>query len=230
MRLDDEMDALEQAVLDSDLLEFILDRHRRNARALIAAAAVEWVADGCTRYDDREASCTAAVVGRLLNKIDEGKAHALQPMVTLETGAWTKAHLSGEVDPATVPRPDVVIWLGLQHEARMNIECKRLLSGSASPRDYVKDGMCRFLNGRYPVDEGVGTMLGFLLDRDPPTAAAQINEAIPAVIGREELLHEHDALAMLEFVYRSAHECDVGDVELLHLLLDLTARRDPLHG
>jgi len=221
MNLDDDITPLEQAILDSDLLERILNRHRRTAHTLLAEAALDWVENGCVRYDDRETSCTAAVVGRLRGKIDDGKARALQPMVTLETGAWTEEHFSGLTDPNTVPRPDVVIWLGLQREARLNVECKRLLSGSASARDYVADGMCRFLNGRYPVDEGVGTLIGFLLDRDPPTAARQINEVIPTVIGRDEFLRHDKPLATLESVYRSAHTSDIGDVELIHLLLDM---------
>lgn len=229
MNLDD-LDALEQAVLASDLLEHILDRHRQTAHALLAEAAVEWLEEGCPRYDNREASCTAAVAGRLLTKIDERKSNALQPMVTLETGAWTEEHFSGEKDPTTVPRPDLVVWLGLQHEARMNVECKRLLSGFASPRDYVQDGVCRFLNGRYPVDEGVGAMIGFLLDRDPATAAHQIDDAIRAVIERDEPLHEDGPLATLESIYRSTHDSAVGDLELVHLLVDMTECGEPLHG
>ena len=144
----DDVDPLEQAILDSDLLDRILDRHRRMVHTLLAEAAVEWLEDGCPRYDDREASCTASLAGRVLSKIDAGKASAIQPMLTLETGASTAAHFLGEADPTKVPRPDVVIWLGLQGAARINVECKRLLSGFASAHDYVRHGVCRFLNGR----------------------------------------------------------------------------------
>jgi hypothetical protein len=99
----DEIDPLEQAILDSDLLDRILDRHRRTVHTLLAEAAVEWLADGCPRYNDREASCAASFAGRVLRKIDEAKASAIQPMLTLETGAWTAEHFSGEADPTTVP-------------------------------------------------------------------------------------------------------------------------------
>lgn len=229
MNLDD-METLEAGVLASDLLECVLNRHRRTVHELLASAAVEWLQAGCPRFNDHEASCTAGLVGRLLNKIDEGKVLRLQPMVTLETGAWTPEHFAGKLDPTRVPRPDVVIWLGLQHEARMNVECKRLLSGSATPRDYVKDGLCRFLNGRYPVDEGVGAMIGFLLDRAPPVACEQINRAVNTFVGRDEPLKKDEPLATLDSVYRSAHSRDAGDIELVHLLLDMIERPKAAHG
>ena len=231
MNLDD-MDAVEQAALDPAFLEYVLDRHRRTVHTLIAGAAVEWIAAGCPRYNDRETSCSAGLIGHLVRKIDAGKAQALQPRVILEVGAWTQEHLNGEADPSRVPRPDVVMWLGLQGEARMNIECKRLLSGSASPRQYVEDGMCRFLNGRYPVDQGVGTMVGFLLDRTPLTAADQISAAILVAVGRDEPLQEDTPLETLDSIYRSLHASD-GEgavVELVHLLLDIRSRAEARHG
>ena len=81
-----------------------------------------------------------------------------------------------------------------------------------------------------PVDEGIGSMIAFLLDRDPPTAADQISNAIRLIVGREESLLKVDALATLNSVYRSKHAANVGDVKLLHLLLDMTNRGKALHG
>jgi hypothetical protein len=229
MNLDDP-DELEQFVLSSELLARILERQRDTAHSLLAEAALEWIAEGCPRYNDHETSCTAALVGHVIRTIDERKARAFQPLVTLETGAWTEAHFSGAADPDSVPRPDVVMWFGLRHEARMNIECKRLLSGSATANDYVKKGMCRFLDGRYPTDEGIGTMIAFLLDRDGDQAVEEINTAIEAIIKRVELLGKVEGLGGLDSVYESDHAVPTGDLSLVHLLLDLRKRGPALQG
>ena len=227
MSLDD-LGSLEAAVVGDEFKNYVLTRHRESALSMLAESITEWVQSGCPRYDDREASCTVAVVGCLRRTIDERKSTSLQPLVALETGGWTDEHFSGHADPATVPRPDVALMLGLQHDVQMTIECKRLLARSATPRDYVKEGLCRFLTGRYPVDDGAGTMVGFLLDRDPPTAASEITSAVLDVIGRDEPLNKHTRLASLDAAYRSVHASADGDVRVIHLLIDIQGR-EPLH-
>lgn len=225
MNLDDR-NALEKQLVDPGFLAHILERHRQQAVSLLAEAAFEWARKGYPRWDDREGSCAVALVGQLLDLLDRRRATALQPFVSLEAGVWSAEHLAGRADPSGVPRPDVVIWLGLEREARMNVECKRLVASDATPRMYVKEGMDRFWTGYYPVDSGVGTMVGFLLDREVTVASLQISEAIRAFLGLAEPLRENGPIGPLDPGFRSDHS---SGVSVLHLLLDMTERQPPNH-
>ncbi len=83
------------------------------------------------------------------DNLQRRRAVGLQLLAFLETDGWTEAHLDGSANPATVPRPDLALYLGVHHDVQMTIECKRLLDPSANARGYVVDRLCRFLDGRY---------------------------------------------------------------------------------
>jgi hypothetical protein len=219
----DDHAAVEAAVLNPAFLASVLQRHRTEAHSLLAEAAEEWIAGGCIRFSDQEVACTAAVAGLLKRNLQQRRASGLQILAFLETGGWTEAHLDGSADPATVPRPDLALYLGLHHDVQMTIECKRLLSPSATARDYVKDGLYRFLDGRYPTDSGCATMIGFLLDRDPPQAQEQINAVIEADLDKDQILQLASPVGSLESIYRSEHLAK--NIEAIHLLLDIRKRK-----
>jgi hypothetical protein len=223
----DDHAAVEAAVLEPAFLASVLERHRAEAHLLLAEAAEEWMAAGCIRFSDQEVACTAAVAGHLKRNLQQRRATGLQMLAFLETGGWTEAHLNGTANPATVPRPDLALYLGLHHDVQMTIECKRLLSPSATARDYVKDGLSRFLDGRYPTDSGFATMIGFLLDRDPPRTQAQINGVIEELLDRGQTLQIASPLGKLESVYRSKHPAK--QIEAIHFLLDMR-KRQPATG
>lgn len=226
----DDLSAVEAAVLDPAFLARVLDRHRAEAIQLLAEAAGEWLAEGCApRFSDHETSCTAAVAGRLKSILTSRQRSGLQLIAFLETGGWTDAHLDGCADPATVPRPDLALYLGVQHDVQMTIECKRLLAPSATARQYVVDGLCRFLDGRYPTDSGRAAMIGFLLDRDVVSAEQQINDVIESVLDAQQALRPASSLGGLQTVYRSQHPGEGVDLEAVHLLLDMRSRRPPGH-
>lgn len=187
---------------------------------------MDWMAGGCTRYSDAEVACTAVVVGHLKRNLKRRSAAGFQLLAFLETGGWTEAYLDGSADPATVPRPDLALYLGVHHDVQMTIECKRLLKPSATARDYVADGLCRFLDGPYPTDSGCATMIGFLLDRDAPTAQAEINAVIEALLDKQQLLQSAVSIGKLDSVYRSQHSA--MNLEAIHLLLDIRDRKREL--
>jgi hypothetical protein len=216
---------IEAAAVSPEFTERVLKRHRDEAHFLLATAAQAWIDDGCTRYDDHEDSCTAGLVGRLLRIIEEGRRTALQLLPILENGGWTGEHFEGRANPATVPRPDVVLYLGVHHDVKMTVECKRLLAGSATARDYVKDGLCRFLTGRYSSDNGQATMIGFLLDQHAEPARDGINEEIVKLLDAHQRLGGPEGLAELTTVYRSTHPRGSSDIHAVHMLLDIQDRK-----
>lgn len=219
----DDHAAVEAAVLNPAFLASVLDRQWTEAHLLLVQAAEEWMAGGCIRFSDAEVACTAAVVGCLKRNLKHRRRGGLQLVAFLETGGWTEAHLDGSADPAAVPRPDLALYLGVHHDVQMTIECKRLLNPSATARDYVVDGMCRFLDGRYPTDSGCATMVGFLLDRDALKAQAQINAVIEDLLDKRQILQPSSPIGTLDSVYRSQHSA--MDLETIHLLFDIRSRK-----
>jgi hypothetical protein len=217
--------AIEANAVSPAFLQHVLDRHRGEAQLFLALAAQEWMSEGCARYSDVEVACTAALVGCLQRRLLERRASGFQLHAFLETGGWTEAHLDGRLDPTTVPRPDIALFLGVHHDVRMTIECKRLLEPSATARDYVVDGLCRFLAGKYSSDEGQATMIGFLLDRDVDTAYKQINDVIHHMLDTAQVLRDAGALQTFTAVYRSSHP--QASIEATHLLLDMRDRKPP---
>jgi hypothetical protein len=119
-------------------------------------------------------------------------------------------------DPSRVPRPDIELLLGMNHNVRIVLECKRLLRGSATARQYVVQGVQRFVEGRYCTDEGTGWMIGFLLDRDIATAAAEIGGVLCPVSLEGPEAGERDIGRFL-----SRHG---ASLKIRHILIDARSR------
>ena len=218
---------VEASALDPAFLQRILDRHRAEVHSLLAAAAEEWIADGCPRFNDHETSCTAVLVGFLADLIRRGRASAFQIAVFPETGGWTDDYLDGRSDPDTVPRPDIVLFLGLHHDVKMPVECKRLLRPSATAKDYILKGLYRFLSGTYESSDGQATMICFAMDRDAPTACEDINKVIRAQLDATQILKAAPPLGSLQAIYRSRHPHPGDKLEAVHLFLDIQSRPPP---
>ncbi len=215
---------VEASALDPVFLQGVLDRHRAEVHSLLAVAAEEWIADGCPRFNDHETSCTAVLVGFLADALRRGSTSAFQIAVFPETGGWTDDYLDGRLDPDTVPRPDIALFLGVRHDVRMPVECKRLLRPSATAKDYVLKGLCRFLSGTYELSNGQATMICFVMDRDAPEACENINEVIREQLSADEILTTAPALGSFQAVYHSQHSLAAAPLQTVHLLLDIQAR------
>lgn len=218
---------IEASALDPTFLQGILDRHRAEAHTLLAAAAEEWITDGCPRFNDHETSCTAVLVGFLADLIRQGRTSAFQIAVFPETGGWTEAHLDGRANPDAVPRPDIALFLGLHHDVKMLVECKRLLRPDATARDYVLKGLCRFLSGKYESSDGQATMICFAMDRDAPTTCEDVNEVILKELSADQILTVAPPLGSFAAVYHSHHTPDGEPLMAVHLLLDIQDRPSP---
>jgi hypothetical protein len=215
---------VEASALDPVFLQGILDRHRAEAHFLLAAAAEEWIADGCPRFNDHETSCTAVLVGFLADTLRDKHEIGFQIAVYPETGGWTDAYLDGQLDPNKVPRPDIALFLGVHHDVKMPVECKRLLRPDATARDYVLKGLCRFLNETYESSNGQATMICFVMDRDVTEARDDINQVICGQLSAGQTLKDAPALGSLKAVYRSQHAPAGGPLQTVHLLLDVQSR------
>lgn len=218
---------VEASALDPAFLQRVLDRHRAQAHSLLAAAAEHWMADGCPRFNDHEPACTAVLLGFLADMLREGRASAFQISVFPETGGWTDAHLDGRADPNRAPRPDIALFLGVHHDIKMPVECKRLLRPNATAKDYVLKGLCRFLTGTYESSDGEATMICFAMDRDAPTACDDINEVIQEQLTPDQTLTVASPLGSLQTVYHSHHVTEGESLQAVHLLLDIRGRLPP---
>lgn len=218
---------VEASALDPVFLQGILNRHRAEAHSLLAAAAKEWIADGCPRFNDHETSCTAVLVGFLADTLRDKHEVGFQIAVYPETGGWTDAYLDGQLDPNKVPRPDIAMFLGVHHDVKMPVECKRLLRPDATARDYVLKGLCRFLNETYESSNGQATMICFVMDRDTPEACEEINKVIRAQLDTKQILKAAPPLGSLQAIYSSQHARPGDKLEAVHLLLDIQSRPPP---
>lgn len=215
---------VEASAMDPEFLAFVLERQRAQAHTMLATAAEVWIAGGCPRFNDQETSCSAVLVGFLLDLIREGRKSGFQIAAFLETGGWTKDHLDGSANPAAVPRPDIALFLGVHHDVKMPIECKRLLRPDASAKDYVLSGLCRFLSGTYEACAGQATMVCFVMDRDVPTACNDVNAVITAQLSSDQILSIAPPLGSFQDVYHSQHIQDGEPLEAVHLLVDIQSR------
>ena len=93
---------------------------------------------------------------------------------------------SPDIDADTpAGRIDLLVWCGLGHEVYFAIEAKRLRVSSADgrvtfsgSREYVKDGMMRFIRGQYAPHVKASAMLGYVFDGKIDKARLNIERSI----------------------------------------------------
>jgi hypothetical protein len=93
---------------------------------------------------------------------------------------------SPDIDADTpAGRIDLLVWCGLGHEVYFAIEAKRLRVCSADgrvtfsgSREYVKDGMMRFVNGQYAPHVKASAMLGYVFDGKIDKARLNVERSI----------------------------------------------------
>ena len=93
---------------------------------------------------------------------------------------------SPDIDADTpAGRIDLLVWCGLGHEVYFAIEAKRLRVSSADgrvtfsgSREYVKDGMMRFIRGQYAPHVKASAMLGYVFDGKIDKARLNVERSI----------------------------------------------------
>lgn len=199
----------------------ILERHRAEALQLIADAMGEWRSEGFRRYSNLENSCTVRLYDWMLTLLEARlNANPVQIIPTIEGVTPNADERAGRANFAHAKRPDLVLFLGGNHVIRMCVECKRFL-GNANAKEYIDNGILRFLSGRYVTDAGRGVMIGYVMTGTVERRLVEVNMRVRVhqSMGAGHQLAARQPIAPIDDVHVSNHSnCAIT---LTHLLIDM---------
>ena len=141
---------------------------------LINESLARWKATGWFRYSDREGDCTVRLVHyareakRQLDSLILCEIHYDNPLLTI-------GMLEGMKSTSFATRPDLRILVG---DIGISIECKRLGTHRNQPRNYVNDGIDRFVTGEYAMPNGFGIMVGYVQGGNRNKLLQKVNKVI----------------------------------------------------
>jgi hypothetical protein len=125
---------------------------------------------------------------------------------------------------------DLQVSCGLGYEVYFAIEAKRLRVSLPSRfflggREYVKDGMMRFITGQYAPFMRAGAMLGYVYDGETENARTDIDRQVQKK-AKELKLKEPKRLAPSPIlpnqpIDETNHDLDRRSFTIFHLLLDV---------
>ena len=220
------------AILDPELRARLLSRHLEDAFKLLADALHRWRASSFRRFSDRETSCTVRVYGCMEELLDEEVSDDPQVFPLYDLVRLTRDHLDGYANPDSAKRPDLTLALGGNRRHRIYVECKRLGLG-ATARQYVDDGLMRFVRAKYPTHEGRGAMIGYVQSRTIAERVGEINGHIEshAELGPADCLVAQQPLGPIADVHESSHHSTADeDLRLSHLFVDMRSAAPPTNG
>ena len=141
--------------------------------------------------------------------------------------------VSSDIDPEiNTPegRLDLQVSCGRGYEVYFAIEAKRLCVSLPSGlflggREYVKDGMMRFITGQYAPFMRAGAMLGYVYDGETENARADIDRQVQKMV-KELKLKEPKRLTLSQIlpdqpINETNHDLKKGSFTIFHLLLDV---------
>ena len=174
------------------------------------------------RYDDLEGSCAMQLLKHALDAqaADPGLGYL---HVQIESFQPTPQMLAGIAPVVGMKRPDFRLTLGRGRGGR-TIECKRLRLSGGLPKEYVYNGMARFVSGTYATDEPVGTMIGFLQSDSPSDVVASINTHVVShsAMGTNHQLRRMATSWPKLDLFESTHpRVSLGIIRLEHQIVDL---------
>jgi|ERR1017187_772661 hypothetical protein len=202
----------------AEAIEELVDDLFREAFAI-------WVAGSLFRKTDEESCCAVVFYGCCLRVLDS-MADDTPLCLQWESGQPTREMLAGREHPKTFAKPDMVLTCG--HRCIIRIEAKRLMSGQGLPKKYVKEGMRRFIDGKYSSTSGKpGYMLGFVVRGEMEKVVLAINKAIMTEpdLGTSDQLGTATVPQPRFTRFESMH---VDELRLIHNLLDV--RLTPGHA
>jgi hypothetical protein len=208
--------------------------HRLVATALdetvdegIGAAVSAWQADGWLRYDDHEANCTIQLYRCLEESIRRIPRLRLLS-ARLEWVQPTPQMYAGIQSATKTSRPDLRLSIG--RDAGITLECKRLSLGEGHPRNYVYEGMNRFVSGNYSASETRGGMVGYVQADAPAEILLAVNVAVAGhpSMGAGHELQPDASIAAVTDRYKSSHDrASLSGIELTHYWLDMGSGSGP---
>lgn len=105
------------------------------------------------------------------------------------------------------PTIDFVFRKGFEESHYLGFECKIVDDKKdTSIRDYIDEGMNRFLSGKYAKNEKVGGMVAYLINSDLLNCVAKINEKVIDKLGIEDCLTEMCLIREFNGLYTSKHK------------------------
>lgn len=140
---------------------------------LVQEAVAVWETEGFSRWSDAEISCTARFFDCCDRVIYSHQADWPLVSVQYDGPQLTRGMRAGHEDPAQAPRPDMSVRFG---DAEIKLEAKRLTVSDGLPAKYVREGMRRFVSGRYASTPPLpGGMLGYVYADAIPDVVAAVN-------------------------------------------------------
>ena len=105
------------------------------------------------------------------------------------------------------PTIDFVFRKGFEESHYLGFECKIVNDKKiTSIRDYIDEGMNRFLSGKYAKNEKVGGMVAYLINRELLNCVAEINEKVMDKLGIENCLTKTRLIKEFNGLYTSKHK------------------------
>ena len=195
----------------------------RRIHQLIVAGFRLWANEGFVRFDNREESLTV----RMLDLMDAVRREwGLGFRVCREQLVDTDAILAGTGNPAKARRIDLMVFVesSFDGDTFLGVECKRLDLSADLCREYVKEGMMRFVDGHYAVKTRVAAMIGYVIDGSPGDTMVKVNGYVESILGSGHALVPADSVGGLETVYASCHTrfSPFPRLRLTHFFFDMT--------
>ena len=103
------------------------------------------------------------------------------------------------------PTIDFAFRLGFTESSYFGFECKLVDYSRRSIREYVDNGMIRFISGKYAYKESVGGMVGYLIGCKVSRVVELINEEILNKMDISDCLEVGDPIKWFKDVYISRH-------------------------
>ena len=149
---------------------------------LIVAGFRLWANEGFVRFDNHEGSFA---VRMLYHMNDVRREWELGVRVCREQPVDTDAILAGTGNPAKARRIDLMIFVenSFDGDTFLGVECKRLDLSADLCREYVKEGMMRFVDGHYAVKTRIAAMIGYVIDGSPGDTMVKVNRYVKSILG-----------------------------------------------
>ena len=188
---------------------------------IIASVVTAWETFPKPRRTEKEVPITA----RLLPHVRDANRKDNSPfnvwLESTEIDAET-GQIMGRLDLRFVPRgADETIYFALECK-RLNVVSK---SGKRSlAREYVVDGMMRFVDGKYGANLNAGGMLGYVMDGKTTNAIKVVDkkiasEATPLRLLAPKRLSPSDAKPNDDTVRQTTHQFDKRRFTMQHVFL-----------
>ncbi len=190
----------------------LVDNYRFRLVELVEESLTRWAACGWVRHSNCENDCNVQLY-RFADQARRENPSLRLFRVELDAALPSKEMLQGTMSTKTMPRPDLKIRMG---KTRVSVECKRLGTHGGHPREYVDNGIARFVTGNYAGSHGFGLMVGYVQKGSPVDLVCKINKRVR---NHDDMGEDHCLSPQSPSRYKSTHNRSSGQqVRLEHFL------------